>query len=133
MISERAQYTANTGMVVISTANTNRNGSGTLGSVITGASNGTLIKTVTIKSNETAGTTAGMVRLFVYYNDGMGHTETRLLREIKIPATTRTGINPTFSITVDLNFILLSGEILKASTEIGEDFVVVADGLDWTY
>jgi hypothetical protein len=49
-MAAETQYTANTGMVKISTANSNLDGSGTLGTVLTGASNGTLIKTVTVKA-----------------------------------------------------------------------------------
>ncbi|MEK6616874.1 MAG: hypothetical protein AABZ32_12350 [Bacteroidota bacterium] len=76
-MAAETQYTANTGMAVISTANGETDGSGTLGTVLTspasGAS-GTLVKTVTIKAQ--GNTTHGMVRLFVYDGD-----TTRLDRE----------------------------------------------------
>jgi hypothetical protein len=126
MINERAKYTANTGTALISTANTNLDGSGTLGSVITGASNGTLINTVTIKA--TGNTTRGMVRLFVY--DG---TNTRLLTEVKVPAVTKSGIDHSFERTLYINYSLKASYVLKASTQNAENFSIVADGLDWAY
>lgn len=120
------QYTANTGIVVISTANSNLDGSGTLANVLTGASNGTLIKTVTIQA--TGNTTSGMVRLFVY--DG---TNTKILYEANIPAVTKSNRDPAFAITIPLNYRLKSGGILKAATQNAESFNVIAEGLDWAY
>lgn len=129
MIDERAKYTANTGTTLISTANSNLNGTGTLGTVITAASNGTLITRVFIKATTTV--TRGMVRLFIY--DG---TNTCLLKEVSVnPVTivTTTGIDQSFEAILDMNFNLKSGECLKASTEIANSFSVTAEGLDWTY
>lgn len=125
-MAEETQYTANTGIVTISTANTNRDGTGTLGTVLTAASNGTLIKTVTVKA--IVSTTHGMVRLFVH--DG---TNTRLLHEIEVFPVTKASINKAFETTVNLNFSLKSGYSLKASTEKAESFNIIAEGLDWTY
>jgi hypothetical protein len=65
----------------ISTANTNRDGTGTLGTVCTGGTNGTRVSRVTVKGTVT--TTAGMVRLFI--SDG---TNTRLWKEIPVAAIT---------------------------------------------
>lgn len=126
-MAEETQYTANTGMQTISTANTNLDGTGTLSAaIITGASNGTLIKTVTVKAQ--VNTTQGMVRLFVY--DG---SNTKLLTEIEIPAVTKGANDIAFETTIPLNYSLKSGWSLKASTEKGETFNVIAEGLDWTY
>lgn len=125
-MAEETQYTANTGMVAISTANTNLDGTGTLGTVLTGASNGTLIKSIIIKS--TTNTTAGMVRLFV-----TGGGNTRLLMEIPVPAINKAAINATFETKIDLNFTLQSGYIIKASTQNAETFNIIAEGLNWTY
>lgn len=125
-MAEETQYTANTGMVTISTANTNLDGTGTLGTVLTGASNGTLIKSVIIKA--ITNTTAGMVRLFV-----TGGGNTRLLMEIPVPAINKAAINTAFETKVDLNFTLQSGYIIKASTQNAESFNIIAEGLDWTY
>jgi hypothetical protein len=125
-MSERAKYSANTGLALISTANSNLNGTGTLGSVITGASNGTLIKSITIKA--IGNTTRGMIRLFIY--DG---SNTRILEEIKIPAVTKSSIDHSFEITLYINYTLKAGYTLKASTENAETFAITANGLDWTY
>jgi hypothetical protein len=126
-MAEETQYTANTGMVTISTANSNLDGSGTLSSaIITGTSNGTLVKTVTIKAIQN--TTHGMVRLFIY--DG---SNTKLAAEIEIPAVTKSSTDPAFEIMIPVDFALKSGWSLKASTEKAESFNVIAEGLDWEY
>jgi hypothetical protein len=125
-MAEETQYTANTGMVTISTANTNLDGTGTLGTVLTGASNGTLVKSITIKA--ITNTTAGMVRLFV-----TGGGNTRLLMEIPVPAINKAAINAAFETKVDLNFTLQSGYIIKASTQNNDRFNIIAEGLDWAY
>ena len=70
-----------TPMVQISTANTNRDGTGTLGTVITGDANGTRVMRLIICATGT--TTAGVIRLF--QNDG---TDTRLFDEILVSAVT---------------------------------------------
>ena len=128
-MAAETQYTANTGMAVISTANGETDGSGTLGTVLTspasGAS-GTLVKTVTIKAQ--GNTTHGMVRLFVY--DGV---TTRLVREIEISAVTKSATDPAFEITVPLDLHLEPSGILKASTQNAETFNVIAEGQDWAY
>jgi hypothetical protein len=126
-MAEETQYTANTGWATISTANTNLNGTGTLGTVLTGASNGTLIKSVMVKAITNTG--EGMVRLFV--DDGSGNI--RLLKEIPVPAITKSSINPAFEVKLEMNFTLKSGCILKASTELSNTFNVIAEGLDWAY
>lgn len=124
-IDERAQYTANTGMATISTANSNLNGTGTLGTVLTAGGNGTLVKTVTIKAQ--GNTTSGMVRLFVVGSD------TRLVAEIEVPAVTKSSTDPSFEAFIPTNFALQTGDVLKASTENAETFNVFAEGLDWAY
>lgn len=128
MLSDRAELTANTGMTSISTANTNVDGTGTLGTVITGATTGTLVRTVTVKGTVT--TTRGMIRLFV--NDGGSNTV--LIAEIEVPpVSTSSGIDHSFSETIDLDFYLANGYILKASTNNGsETFQVIADAVDWS-
>lgn len=125
-MAEETQFTANTGMVTISTANTNLDGNGTLGTLITAAASGTLVKTITIKAQ--TNTTRGMVRLFVY--DG---TNTRLLQEFNIDPVTKTANNPTFEFQSEINFTLKSGWLLKVSTHRAETFNVIAEGMDFTY
>jgi hypothetical protein len=125
-MAEETKYTAKTGMVQISTANSGLDGSGSLGTVITGASNGTLIKSVWIKA--ITNTDQGMIRLFV--DDGGTKS---LIKEIPVEARTKASINPAFETLVDLNFTLESGVILKASTQSANTFNIIAEGLDWTY
>lgn len=126
-MAAETQYTANTGMQTISTANSNLDGTGTLSSaIITGASNGTLIKSVTVKA--IGNTTQGMVRLFIY--DG---SNTKLLTEVAVTAVTKSSNDPAFEVRVPLNYTLKSGWALKASTEKAESFNVLAEGQNWTY
>ena len=125
-MAAETQYTANTGIVAISTANSNLDGTGTIGTVLTGASNGTLVKSVTIKAQ--GDTTAGMVRLFV-----TGGGNTRLIAEIEIPAVTKSSVDATFEQYLEINYALKSGYVLKASTEKAETFNIIAEGLDWAY
>ncbi len=125
-INERAIYTANTGIVLISTANGELNGSGTLGTVLTAANNGTLIKTISI--NSISDTTEGMVRLFVYDS-----TSTKLIEEFQIPPSKKSGTYPSYKVSYDVNYNLKSGYVLKASTQNAESFIVIAEGLDWGY
>ncbi len=126
---ESTKFTANTGMAQILTANANLDGTGTIGDVITAASNGTEIQSVTIKG--IVSTTAGMVRIFLY--DG---TNTKLLTEVPVEATTKSGTAHAFSKRITFNgngFALKAAWHLKAATEKGETFNVIAEGLDWAY
>ncbi|MFZ2205554.1 MAG: hypothetical protein WAV23_03105 [Minisyncoccia bacterium] len=125
-MAEETQYTANIGMVTISTANAERNGTGTMGDVITGALNGTLVRTVKIKAQ--TNTTEGTIRLFIY--DG---TNTALYREVHVSAITKSSRDRSFEVTLNLNFFLKNGYILKASTQIAETFNIIAIGLDQSY
>ncbi|MGB3949062.1 MAG: hypothetical protein WBM13_13840 [Bacteroidia bacterium] len=120
-------FTANTGLVTISTANTNLDGTGTLGTVLTAASSGTNVKSVTIKA--VGSTTAqGMVRLFV--DEGAG---AKLIAEVEIPIVTQSSADEGFEIYLPLDLDLQAGAILKASTQIANTFNIIAEGLDWTY
>lgn len=126
---ESANYTANTGIGQVTTANSNLNGTGDFGNVLTAASNGTNIQSVTVKS--IVNTSAGMIRLFIY--DG---STNYLYKEIPVPAVTKSGTAHSFSareIFGGNDFALESGFILKASTQVGETMNVIAEGLDWAY
>ncbi len=129
-MSAETQYTMNTGMATISTANSSLTGSGTLGTVLTAASNGTLIKTVTIKAQ--VSTTEGMVRLFLSYFNGE-ITTIKLLREVLVPAITKSASDAAFEVVIPLNYCLAAGWELKASTEKAEAFNVIAEGQNWAY
>src|SRR5438105_4103684 len=102
--------------VQISTANTNRDGTGTVGSVVTGSTNGRRIDKITITAAVT--TTAGMVRLYI--DDG---TNVRLWKEVPVSAITVGASTPAFTSTVTapdpyapLLVLPSSTYILKAST-----------------
>jgi hypothetical protein len=126
-MAEETQYLAKTGMVVMTAANTNLDGSGTLYTVYTAASNGTYIKNVYIKAQ--GNTTEGMIRLFL--NDGAQGNY--LLAEINVPAITKSGTNPTFEAVVPLNISLKSTYLLKASTQNAETFNVIGEVCNWAY
>lgn len=126
-MAAETQYTANTVIVTINTGNTNLDGTGgNMGTVITGASYGTLIKTLTCKAQ--GNTTQGMLRFFVY--DG---TYTRLFLEVDVPAITKSSNDPTFEKTIPLNFTLKSGDSLLVATHNSETFNIIAEGQNWTY
>lgn len=117
------------GVAQIATANTNRDGSGTVGTVFTSGSNGSQIDHIDIKA--AGNTTAGMVRLFIY--DG---TNYRLWKEIDVTAATPSGTVKAFSTTIDCskrenNLFLQSGYSLRATTHNAETFNVHAFGGDY--
>lgn len=126
-MAEETQYTAKNGIVAIATANPNLDGSGTLGSVITGASNGTLIKNIFIKA--TGSTTEGMIRLFLF--DGVSNNT--IIKEIEVPAITPSGVTQSFETVLNVNMTLQSGQTLKASTQNANTFNVIAEAVDWAY
>ena len=65
----------------VSVANTNRDGTGTLVSLITGATNGTRINEISVQATTT--TVAGMIRIYLY--DGSTY---RVWDEVAIAAAT---------------------------------------------
>lgn len=113
------------GIGAISTANTNRDGSGTIVDIVTGATNGTRISKITV--NATVTTTAGMVRLFIY--DGSTYF---LYREILVPAITVSASVAGFSYVLELlgerALILPNNWKLSASTHNAHTFHVTAEG-----
>lgn len=125
MLGESAKYTASTGQATISTANSSLTG-GTMSTIITGANNGTFIKTLTIKGG--VNTTQGMVRLFIEFDD-----TSYLVQEVEIPYVTASAKTHSYSITIPFNFNLQSGHVLRASTEQANTFYLTAEGLNWTY
>ena len=116
----------------ISTANTNRDGTGTIGTVFTAGASGSRVDRITIKATGT--TTSGMVRLYVY--DGATYF---LYREIAVSAITPSGTTATFSSAMSSNnaqdighlpLILPTGHSLRASTHNAESFNILAYGGD---
>lgn len=121
------------GAAVISTANTNRDGTGTIGTVFTAGSSGSRIDGIVIQATGT--TTAGMVRLFV--DDG---TSARMYDEVPIVPVTPSGTAPAFSVALGNNaplstgrypLMLPNGWSLRAATQNAESFNVIALGGDF--
>lgn len=114
--------------VLISTANTARDGTGTVGTVITAASAGTRIDRVRVQAIGT--TTAGRVRLFL--TNGVA---TWALEEVAIAAAT---VSATVSgAASDVVFgdsrplTLPSGWSITAATNNAESFHITAYGADF--
>lgn len=128
-----AQYAATprVGIAQISTANSNRDGTGTIGTVLTAGTNGSRIDAINIKATST--TTAGMIRLFLH--DG---TNARLLTEVPVFAITPSTALPSWEIQLNTNtmtqvlpLVLPTGYSLRASTQNAETFNVIAIGGDF--
>ena len=113
------------GAVNVATANTNRDGSGTVATLITGASTGTRIAEIVVKARVT--TTAGMVRAYLY--DG---TTYRFLDEYSIAAATvSASVQGTRVSTTYTNLILPSASwSIVVSTHNAESIDVIALGAD---
>lgn len=125
-MAEETHYTPQTGAVSISTANGKLDGTGALATLITGASPGTLIKSIYIKAG--GNTTQGMIRFFIHFGGN-----SRLLFEVEVDEIDATGNNPTFEKRVDLYFTLKEGHTLQVATEKAETFYVVAEANNWSY
>lgn len=112
--------TPRTAVAQVSTANTARDGTGTIATVITGAASGTRVDDIEISPGSALGvTTAGVVRLFLH--DG---TNARLLREILVTAITPSTTVSTFNTRLtDLGIILQNASwSIRASTHNAETF-----------
>jgi hypothetical protein len=121
--------------VAFSTANTNRDGTGTLAalySAVAAASGGVGAVVQTLRIMATGTTTAGMVR--VYRHNG---TTAFLVKEIAVSALTPSATVKAFTIptsegadangTLVLNLLLEPGDSIRVSTHNAESFVATAD------
>ena len=110
-----------TAMVQISTANTARDGTGTLGTLITAPTAGTRVDDIEISA--TGSTSSGVVRMFVY--DG---TNTRFIREWLVSGTiTPSATVSPFNLQLKNQAIILkSGWSLKFSTHNSETYNIFA-------
>ncbi len=105
------------------TANTNRDGTGTIATVVTAGTNGTRIERVRVKAVGT--TTVGMIRLYI--SDG---TNIRLLHEIPVTAITPSGTVESFEAEIvfsDNELVLQTGHLLRASTHVTETFNIFCE------
>lgn len=123
--------TTKVGIVAISTANTNRDGTGTIGTVFSAGTNGSRVMALTVQATVT--TTAGMVRLYIHNG-----TTAYLWREIPVTAITPSASLPAFVDTMDCSddspeniLVLPTGYSLRASTHNAEAFNVIAIGGDY--
>lgn len=116
--------TPKSGVVQISVANTNRDGTGTLSTVFIAGAAGSRIDNVIVKAVSTV--TAGMVRLHLH--DGVN---ARMLTEIAVHATTPSASVPTFEDGAILDIAIPAGYSLRASTHNAETFNVIAFGGDF--
>jgi len=113
------------------TANTNRDGTGTLVTAAAGVGTagegvGKRINRVTVKATVT--TTAGMIRF--YYSPDSGTTN-RLITELLVTAITASATVASFeSVVTQLNGMMLSDSAgqLRWSTEKAETFNVLVEG-----
>lgn len=116
------------GCAAISTANTTRDGTGTIGTVFTAGSNGSRIHRITIKATVT--TTAGIVRLFLH--DGSNYF---LWREVLVTAATPSGTVIAYEWIWEMpdekSLVLNNNWSLRASTNNAENFNVIAEGGDY--
>jgi hypothetical protein len=117
-MSSNANYAATpkSALAQLSAANTNRDGTGTIVTVLTAGTSGTRIDDITITATGT--TTAGVVRLFIH--DG---TTARLWREVLVSAITpSTTVSPFSATLTNLSLVLQTGFSLRASTNNAETF-----------
>ena len=112
--------------ILISTANTARDGTLTMGTLYTAPASGARVDDISIRAIGT--TTQGMIRLFLH-----NATSAFLIKEIPVQATVPSATNPSFGILLtDLGIVLQSTYSLRVSTEKAESFhVVVTRGGDF--
>lgn len=131
-MASTAQFasTPKVGIVNISTANTNRDGTGTIGTVFTAGAGGSRIDKISIQARAT--TTSGMIRLFIH--DG---STSFLFKEVPVIAITPAASVPAFQYSLSqeidavLPIVLPTGYSLRASTEKAENFNIIASGGDF--
>lgn len=113
----------------VSAANTNRDGTGTIVTVLTGVAAGTKVFEVDVQMTVTS--TAGMVRLFLSSDTG---ATWKLFDEVAIAAATASAsVKATRVATQYTNLILPSASwVLGAATHNAEASVVTALGGDLT-
>ena len=121
-MANNAQFVATpkNGVAQVSTANTARDGTGTLATVYTAGANGSRIDSLVVQA--TATTTAGMIRLFI--SDGSNN---RLVKELPVVAVTPSGTIPAWNAEVrfDGGLVLQATWTLQASTNNAETFNII--------
>jgi len=118
------QAYANTGLATISLPNPNLDGTGPLVTVLAAGHTGTVLNSITIKSQVV--NAPGIIRFFL--NDG---TLTYLYKEVQVQPTEFNSYTSSFAITLSENLILDPGYTLLASTQNPETFNIIANATDW--
>lgn len=115
--------------VNVATANTNRDGTGTVATLITGAASGTRIDSIVVQARAT--TTAGMVRIFLHDGTGGGSTF-YFFDEVSIAAATvSASVKATRVATSYSNLFLPNASwSVRVSTHNAESMDVTALGAD---
>jgi hypothetical protein len=113
----------------VSAADTNRDGSGTLATILSAGAAGSRVERVRIQAAGT--TTAGVVRLYIH--DG---SNARLIKEVMVTAITPSALVEAFSADVDFSgpdqvLVLPTGYSLQVSTHNAETFNCFAFGGDY--
>lgn len=119
-MASNANYAATpkSALAQLSAANTLRDGTGTIATVLSAGTSGSRVDDIVITATGT--TTAGMVRLFLH--DG---TNARLFREVPVTAITPSGTVQAFTASLpNLALVLAPGWSLRASTHNAESFNV---------
>lgn len=119
-MASNANYAATpkSALAQLSAANTGRDGTGTIVTVLSAGTSGSRVDDILIAATGT--TTAGMVRLFLH--DG---TNARLFREVPVTAITPSGTVQAFTASLpNLALVLAPGWSLRASTHNAESFNV---------
>lgn len=119
--------TPKTPSLQLSTANTARDGTGTLGTLYTAGASGARIDRINVTAIAT--TTAGMVRFFLYNG-----TTNLLISELPVIAVTPSATQPAFTadIVFDQGLILQATYQLRIATNNAEIFnVTVTNGGDY--
>lgn len=126
MASEPAfAVTPRIGVVNVATANANRDGTGTVATLITGATNGTRIAEIVVHAKVT--TTAGMVRVFLHNG-----TTFFLFDEVAIAAATVSASVKATRVRVTYDNLVLPSTSwsVRVSTHNAESMDVTALGAD---
>lgn len=107
---------------VLSAANTNRDGTGTIVTILSGGASGTRVDDIRIAATGT--TTAGMIRFYLSLDGG---TTSRLLFEVPVTAITPSGTVQAFQTALtNLGIVLPNTNAqLRASTHNAESFHAV--------
>lgn len=131
MAANSVQFAATPGIALaqVSAANTNRDGTGTVVTVLAGSATGRRINKITTKGIATS--TAGMVRLYLY--DG---TNTRLYREVLVTAITASASVAAFANEIlyydsDAPILPSATWELRASTHNAETFNIIVEYADF--